>query len=67
MQKAIYIIILQFSFLLSAPAIHPMVKSVLIPGWGEANLGYEKNSRFFLHSETILVVSCLSAYKMAQV
>ena len=67
MQKAIYIIILQFSFLLSAPAIHPMVKSVLIPGWGEANLGYEKNSRFFLHSETILVVSCLSVYKMAQV
>ena len=67
MQKTIYIIIIQFSFLLSAPTIHPMVKSVLIPGWGEATLGYEKNSSFFLHSEMILGLSCLSAYKMAKV
>ncbi|SVD52839.1 uncharacterized protein METZ01_LOCUS405693, partial [marine metagenome] len=44
-----------------------MVKSILIPGWGEASLGHQKTSRFFFHSETILVTSCLSAYKMARV
>ena len=67
MQKAFYIIILQLSVLIGSPNIHPMVKSMLIPGWGEAELGHQKKSRFFFHSETILVTSCLSAYKMARV
>ena len=66
MQKAFYIIILQLSVLIGSPNIHPMVKSMLIPGWGEAELGHRKKSRFFFHSETILVTSCLSAYKMAR-
>ena len=60
MQKAFYIIILQLSVLIGSPNIHPMVKSMLIPGWGEAELGHQKKSRFFFHSETILVTSCLS-------
>ena len=64
MQKTLYIVILQLSILFSAPTIHPIVKSLLVPGWGEASLGYQKSSRFFIHSETILMVSCLSAYKI---
>ena len=64
MQKAVYISLLNFSLLLGAPAIHPIVKSLLVPGWGEASLGHQKPSRFFIHSEAILMVSCLSAYKI---
>ena len=36
----------------------------MIPGWGEASLGYQKSSRLFIHSEVILLFSCLSAYKI---
>ena len=64
MQKALYISILHFSILLGDPVINPIVKSLLVPGWGEVSLGYQKSSRFFIHSEAILMVSCLSAYKI---
>ena len=64
MQKALYISILHLSLLLGAPTIHPIAKSLLLPGWGEASLGYKKSSRFFIHSEAILMFSCLSAYKI---
>ena len=64
MQKALYVSLLHFSLLLGSPTIHPIVKSLLVPGWGEASLGYQKSSRFFIHSEKILMVGCLSAYKI---
>ena len=67
MQKAFYIIFLQISLLLGSPTIHPIVKSIIIPGWGEASLGHQKSSRFFIHSEAILLVSCLSAYKIGDI
>ena len=64
MEKALFISLLKFSLLLGSPTIHPMVKSLLVPGWGEASMGYQKSSRFFIQSETILMVGCLSAYKI---
>ena len=64
MQKAFYISLLYFSLLLGAPTIHPVAKSLLVPGWGEAYLGYQKSSRFFIHSEAILMFSCLASYKI---
>ena len=64
MQKALYISLLHFSILLSTPSIHPIAKSLLVPGWGEASLGYKKSSKFFIHTESILIFSCLSAYKI---
>ena len=64
MQKAFYISLLQLSFLLGSPSINPIVKSLLVPGWGEASLKHQKSSRFFIHSEVILLVSCLSSYKI---
>tara|TARA_B100002051_G_scaffold242766_1_gene248193 strand:+ start:528 stop:1142 length:615 start_codon:yes stop_codon:yes gene_type:complete len=67
MQKALYISFLQISLLLGSPTIHPMVKSIIVPGWGEASLGYQKSSRFFIHSEAILMVSCLTAYKIGDI
>ena len=66
MQKAIYISLLQISIALGSPTIHPIVKSLIVPGWGEASVGYQKSSRFFIHSESILVISCLSAYKIGE-
>ncbi len=67
MQKALFISLLHLSLLLGAPKIHPMVKSLLVPGWGEASLEYQKSSRFFIHSEALLMVSCLSAYKIGHI
>jgi len=64
MQKALYISLLQVSFLLGSPTIHPIVKSLIVPGSGEASLGYQRSSRFFIYSEAILMVGCLSAYKI---
>ena len=66
MQKAFYISFLQFSLLFGSSTIHPIVKSLMIPGWGQASLGYQKSSRFFIHSEGALLFSCLSAYKIGK-
>ena len=66
MQKAIYIIILYSGIIFSAPTIHPMVKSLLIPGWGELDLDSQNSSRFFMQTEAILFTSCWSAYKLAR-
>tara|TARA_B100002051_G_scaffold81139_1_gene77516 strand:+ start:10103 stop:10720 length:618 start_codon:yes stop_codon:yes gene_type:complete len=67
MQKAFYISLIQLSILFGAPKIHPVVKSLMVPGWGEASLGHQKSSRFFIHSEAILLVGCLSAYKIGDI
>ncbi len=50
-----------------SPSIHPVVKSLIIPGWGEASLGHQKSSRLFINSEVLLFVSCLSAYKIGEI
>ena len=67
MQKTIYILIFYFSIVFGAPSIHPMAKSLLIPGLGELDLGSQKSSRFFMQTEAILFTSCWSAYKFAAV
>ena len=67
MQKAIFIIVFYFSIIFGAPSIHPMAKSLLLPGWGESGLGNQKSSRFFMQTEAILFTSCWSAYKLAGV
>ncbi len=66
MQKALYVSLLYLSLLSGARATHPMIKSLLVPGWGEASLGYQKSSRFFIHTETILMIGCLTAYKLGE-
>ena len=67
MQKAFFISLLHFSLLSGNPSIHPIVKSLLIPGWGEAYMGHQKSSRFFIYSETILLVSCFSSYQIGRI
>ena len=67
MQKALYISFLQISLLLGSPTIHPIVKSLIVPGCGEASLGHQKSSRLFINLEAILLVSSLSAYKIGDI
>ncbi len=67
MQKALYISLFHFSLLFGSPEIDPVVKSLLVPGWGESSLGNQKSSSFFIHTEAILMISCLSAYKLGDI
>tara|TARA_Y100000768_G_scaffold53094_1_gene34925 strand:+ start:1119 stop:1739 length:621 start_codon:yes stop_codon:yes gene_type:complete len=67
MQKTIYILIFYISIVFGTPSIHPIAKSLLLPGWGELDLGNKKSSRFFIQTEAILVTSCLTAYKLGEV
>ena len=66
MQKAILFLIINFNFLLSAESINPFYKSVLIPGWGESSLGYKDKSKFFIITETVIGLSCISLHKIAE-
>ena len=43
--------------------VHPVAKSFLMPGSGERDLGYDKSSKFFMHSEIVLFAACYSAFK----
>ncbi len=45
---------------------HPMVKSAILPGWGEAVQGYPKSSRFFIINESILLLSCIGSYSLSR-
>ena len=45
--------------------IHPTVKSVLIPGWGESSLSKSSQSRFFNLIELTLWSTCLGFYKFS--
>ncbi|HIA94151.1 MAG TPA: hypothetical protein EYO16_02625 [Candidatus Marinimicrobia bacterium] len=42
--------------------LHPVVKSALLPGWGEAALQNSKRARIFRLVEVSLVTACISAY-----
>ena len=42
--------------------LHPVVKSTLLPGWGEAALQNSKRARIFRLVEVSLVTACISAY-----
>ena len=67
MQKTIYILIFYITTVFGNPSIHPMAKSLLLPGWGELGLGNKKSSRFFIQAEAILITGCLTAYKLGEV
>ena len=44
------------------PILHPMVKSAILPGWGEAVMQNSKRARIFRLVEVSLVTACISAY-----
>ena len=68
MDKKNFLLILVFHicFLSGNQSIHPMVKSAILPGWGEAVQGYPKSSRLFLINESVLLLSCIGSYTLSK-
>ena len=44
------------------PKLHPMVKSAILPGWGEAAMQNSKRARIFGLTEISLITASISAY-----
>ena len=65
MQRTFPIIFLYISLSFGASSIHPVVKSFLIPGWGDIELENNKSSRFFIQSEILLFTGCISAFHVS--
>ena len=48
------------------PLISPVVKSLVLPGWGEYSLDNQIRGRIFVLSETVLLLAILGSYSVAQ-
>ena len=48
------------------PFFSPVVKSLVLPGWGEYSLDYQIRGRIFVLSETVLLLAILGSYFVAQ-
>jgi hypothetical protein len=48
------------------PIISPVVKSLVLPGWGEYSLDNQIRGRIFVLSETVLLLAILGSYSVAQ-
>ena len=48
------------------PFISPVVKSLVLPGWGEYSLDNKIRGRIFVFSEIMLLLSTLGSYSVAQ-
>ena len=48
------------------PLISPALKSLVLPGWGEYSLDNQIRGRIFVLSETVLLLSILGSYSVAQ-
>ena len=65
MQRSFPVILLYISLSFGSSPIHPVVKSFLIPGWGDIELKNNKSSKFFIQSEILLFTVCVSAFHMS--
>ena len=48
------------------PFFSPVVKSLVLPGWGEYSLDNQIRGRIFVLSETMLLLAILGSYSVAQ-
>jgi len=48
------------------PFYSPVVKSLVLPGWGEYSLDNQIRGRIFVLSETVLLLAILGSYSVAQ-
>ena len=48
------------------PFFSPVVKSLVFPGWGEYSLDNQNRGRFFVLSETVLLLAILGSYSVSQ-
>ena len=44
------------------PFISPVLKSLILPGWGEYSLGYKQRGRIIVLSESVIFFSILGSY-----
>tara|TARA_B110000014_G_C19887061_1_gene459026 strand:- start:33 stop:674 length:642 start_codon:yes stop_codon:yes gene_type:complete len=44
------------------PFISPVLKSLILPGWGEYSLGYKQRGRIMVLSESVIFFSILGSY-----
>jgi len=47
------------------PFISPVLKSLILPGWGEYSLGHKKRARIMALSESVIFFSILGSYSNA--
>ena len=67
MFKKLVLLFFSFSILFSQDfTIKPVIKSFLVPGWGEKILGNKKRSRFFSNIEISLLTTCIGSYLVSQ-
>ena len=59
--KKIFIIILLLNSLINGD-INPIIKSAILPGWGQLDLVNHQRSRVFMFTEFSLLVSCIGSY-----
>ena len=66
-KKTILILTLSAGILADGPPkLHPMVKSVILPGWGEAAMQNSKRARIFRLTEISLITASISAYTFSE-
>ena len=47
------------------PVLSPVIKSLIVPGWGEYTLGYEKRAKIMALTESFIFISILGSYSNA--
>ena len=63
MCKKLIFLIISFNIIFGQEVqLAPVLKSFLIPGWGEKALGNNKHSRFFSNVEISLLTTCIGSY-----
>ena len=66
-KKTILILTLSAGILADGPPkLHPMVKSAILPGWGEAATQNSKRARIFRLTEISLITASISAYTFSE-
>jgi hypothetical protein len=47
------------------PVLSPVIKSLILPGWGEHTLGYQKRAKVMALTESFIFISILGSYSNA--
>ena len=47
------------------PVLSPVIKSLILPGWGEYTLGFQKRAKVMALTESFIFVSILASYSSA--
>ena len=47
------------------PVLSPVIKSLILPGWGEYTLGFQKRAKIMALTESFIFVSILASYSSA--